>query len=335
MSKEIILIVEDDGILSLHLHDSLVHLEYSVLDPVATGEAGITAVAEFHPDLVLMDIQLAGKINGISAAEKIRETSFIPVVFLTSYSDYQLLQQAKKIVPYGYLVKPVSDQELAATIEMALYRHSLDRKLRESEERFHAIWDKSFDGMRLTDADGTIVMVNTAFCRHVGKTHTELEDHPLDVMYDSKEGQRILASTVEKFRDKSVLPHFERLVTLWDGRKVWFELSNSFIELETGQHFLLSIFRDITERKQTEEVIQDAARERERLIKELKHAAGSIKTLQGLIPICANCKKIRDDKGFWNRLEMYIHEHTDAKFSHGICPECMEKLYGYRQKNNP
>jgi len=80
------------------------------------------------------------------------------------------------------------------------------------------------------------------------------------------------------------------------------------------------IFRDITERKQAEE-------ERERLIQELEDALTKVKTLSGLIPICSSCKKIRDDKGYWNQIEAYIKEHSDADFSHGFCPECMKKLY--------
>ncbi len=79
--------------------------------------------------------------------------------------------------------------------------------------------------------------------------------------------------------------------------------------------------RDITERKRAEE-------ERERLIEELQEALDKIKTLKGLLPICSECKKIRDDKGYWNQIEGYIETHSDALFSHGICPGCMDKLYG-------
>ena len=70
-----------------------------------------------------------------------------------------------------------------------------------------------------------------------------------------------------------------------------------------------------------------AEAEREKLIGELQSALASIKTLRGFLPICASCKKIRDDKGYWNQLESYIHEHTDVEFSHGICPECAKTLY--------
>jgi len=76
----------------------------------------------------------------------------------------------------------------------------------------------------------------------------------------------------------------------------------------------------ITMRKKAEE-------ERERLIAELQESLAKVKMLSGLLPICASCKKIRDDKGYWNQIEVYIREHSEAKFSHGICPDCTKKLY--------
>jgi len=85
------------------------------------------------------------------------------------------------------------------------------------------------------------------------------------------------------------------------------------------------IARDIAERKRAEE-------EREKLISKLQEALDNIKTLKGLLPICANCKNIRDDKGYWNQIEAYINDHSDAEFSHSICPPCAEKLYGYLKK---
>jgi len=83
----------------------------------------------------------------------------------------------------------------------------------------------------------------------------------------------------------------------------------------------LGTVQDITERKRAEE-------ERERLFKELQNALDSVKTLKGMLPICASCKKIRDDKGYWNQIERYIATHSEAEFTHGICPECIDKLYG-------
>ena len=81
-----------------------------------------------------------------------------------------------------------------------------------------------------------------------------------------------------------------------------------------------ALVEEVAERKQTE-------KEKERLIRQLKESLSQIKTLKGLLPICASCKKIRDDKGYWNQIENYIREHSEAEFSHSICPECARKLY--------
>ena len=83
---------------------------------------------------------------------------------------------------------------------------------------------------------------------------------------------------------------------------------------------VIGIFEDITERRLIE-------KDRERLIRELQDALSKVKKLSGFLPICASCKRIRDDKGYWNQIESYIRDHSDIDFSHGICPECAQKLY--------
>ena len=86
--------------------------------------------------------------------------------------------------------------------------------------------------------------------------------------------------------------------------------------------FYIESFIDISERKKAEE-------DREQLIVELQAAVAKVKTLSGLLPICASCKKIRDDEGYWNQIEGYIQKHSEAQFSHGICPDCAKKMYPY------
>jgi hypothetical protein len=95
-----------------------------------------------------------------------------------------------------------------------------------------------------------------------------------------------------------------------------------------GKTFTIGIDRDVTEQRHAEA-------EREKLIAELQSALADVKMLSGLVPICANCKKIRDDKGYWTQLEGYIQERSEARFSHGICPDCMKKLYPeFKPENN-
>lgn len=90
---------------------------------------------------------------------------------------------------------------------------------------------------------------------------------------------------------------------------------------------ITGIIQDITDRKQAEA-------EREKLIKDLQETLEKVRILSGMLPICANCKKIRDDKGYWNQIESYIQDHSEAEFSHGICPECAKTLYPELYKNN-
>jgi PAS domain S-box-containing protein len=139
MANENILIAEDDGIIAARLQSILVKLGFAVPAAVASGEDAIRQAAEMQPELVLMDLELAGEMDGIEAGGQIRAQLGIPVVYLTAYLDDTLLQRAKMTEPYGYLVKPVQDRELRATIEVAIYKCRLDRQLRESEERYRAV----------------------------------------------------------------------------------------------------------------------------------------------------------------------------------------------------
>jgi hypothetical protein len=104
-----------------------------------------------------------------------------------------------------------------------------------------------------------------------------------------------------------------------DDTPLWLAVSAKRVQWQGGPA-TLSLMIDITRRKQLEE-------ERERMIGELQRALSEVKTLSGLLPICASCKKIRDDQGYWNQIEIYIKNHSQATFTHGICPECMKKLY--------
>jgi hypothetical protein len=113
----------------------------------------------------------------------------------------------------------------------------------------------------------------------------------------------------------------EFIVVRSDGTKFYVEVSSSTVTNDMGQIVgAMASFVDITGRKQTE-------MEKEDLINQLQKALAKIKTLRGLVPICASCKKIRDDKGFWHQVEVYVRDHSAAQFSHSICPDCARTLY--------
>jgi CheY-like chemotaxis protein len=193
LSNEKILIVEDEGIVILHIRKALENLGYVVAGIANHGDDAVVKAKELRPDLVLMDIVLKGEVDGIDAAGKIQASLNIPVIYLTAHADKNTLQRAKVTGPFGYIVKPFRERDLHIAIEFALYK-------------------------------------------------SRMED------------------------------------------------------------------------------------ERNLLVHRLQDALEHVRTLSGMLPICSYCKKIRDDKGYWNQLEAYLIEHTNTEFTHGICPDCAAKV---------
>jgi len=252
--KHSILVVEDESFIAANLVQTLSSLGYTAPDPVATGEDAIRAVQANIPDLVLMDIELIGAMNGIEAAEKIRAIGSIPIVYLTAYADDQRLGQARLTEPYGYLVKPVQSRELHATIEMALYRNILDRKLRESEEQYRAVVTQAGDAIAIVDCTTMhFLEVNPAFLRLFGYT---VEDLPSLTLYD------LVVQEPASFSHE-----FEKIVT---GRRFFLgeqryrckdrtelnvEVSASVIERCGKDAVVCMIAHDVTARKQAEHAL--------------------------------------------------------------------------------
>ncbi len=195
MANEKILIVEDEGIVSLHIKKTLEDLGYVVSGIAGSGEEAIIKAMENRPDLVLMDIVLQGIVDGIDAAEKIRDLFNIPVIYLTAYADDSTLERAKMTTPFGYIVKPFKERDLYIAIEFALYKAKM-------------------------------------------------------------------------------------------------------------------------------------VAEKNHLVLRLQEALAKIKTLSGMLPICASCKKVRDDKGYWSQIEQFLSENSEVEFTHSLCPGCVKKYLG-------
>lgn len=142
MAKARIMVVEDEAITVKDLQMTLQELGYEVPAVASTGEEAVQKAEEHKPDLVLMDIALDGEMDGIKAADQIRKRFDIPVVYLTAHADERTLESAKVTEPFGYIVKPFNDKDLLSSIEMALYKHGVDKKLRENldvQERLNKI----------------------------------------------------------------------------------------------------------------------------------------------------------------------------------------------------
>ena len=174
-------------------------------------------------------------------------------------------------------------------------------------------------GLIITDLNGTVRFANPSFCRMFDYSHDLIMGKNAADLFSTKEIRTF--SDVVTIIDigKDVTQEF--IVENKEGRTFIVEVSASNVTSSSGELAgRMASFIDITKKKEIEA-------DREKLIDKLQEALKKIKTLRGIIPICASCKKIRDDKGYWNRLESYIKEHSEANFSHGICPDCVKKLY--------
>ncbi|OGW07139.1 MAG: hypothetical protein A2889_10755 [Nitrospinae bacterium RIFCSPLOWO2_01_FULL_39_10] len=139
MGRGLILIVEDEAIIAIDIKKSLMEMGYDVAPVAGTGEDAIHKAEEYKPDLVVMDIVMPGKIDGIEAARQIQSRFDIPVVFLTAYADKETIDRAKIAEPFGYIAKPFTDKDLYSNIEIALYKHKMEKKLRNNLDIEHRL----------------------------------------------------------------------------------------------------------------------------------------------------------------------------------------------------
>lgn len=160
MDKIKILVVEDEVLIAEDLRYCLVGLGYEVLKPVESGELALEVIKSESVQLVLMDILLKGKINGIEAARMIKEKYNIPFIYMTSHSDQVTLEAAKETEPLGYILKPFSENELHGTIELALHKHQMNLKYQESLNQFKYIYENAPLGIYRTTPDGKVLMAN-------------------------------------------------------------------------------------------------------------------------------------------------------------------------------
>ncbi len=179
MTDERVLIVEDEGILAIELKEKLEKLGYNVPATASTGAEAIELAANHRPDLILMDIVLKGDMDGIEAAGKIHSTLKVPIIYLTAYADDGTVKRAKVTEPFGYLVKPYNEKELQIALEMALYRHTME-KLRESHHWLETVLKSMGDCVIATDNDGHITFVNPSAEKLTGLEHDDAVGKSLD-----------------------------------------------------------------------------------------------------------------------------------------------------------
>ncbi len=268
MAKARILVVEDEGLVAKDIQNQLEHLGYTVPAVASSGEEAIRKAAETLPDLVLMDIRLKGEMDGVEAAAQIRDRFNIAVIYVTAYADDETLQRAKITQPFGYILKPFETRELHSAIEMAIYKHEMETKLKESEQWLATVLSSIGDAVIaviVSDETGLVTFMNPVAEALTGWKREQASGKDLRAVFNvmDEESRTPAESPVAKaLREGAVTSSADHAVLIArDGREVPIDESVAPIADDQGNVTgAVLIFRDITERKRTEEMRVKRAR---------------------------------------------------------------------------
>ncbi len=252
-----VLVVEDEVIVARDIQAQVEELGYVAVGHATSGEEAMVLAAELLPDVVLMDINIVGQIDGIDAALMIREACSIPVIFLTAYASPEILARAKLAEPLGYLLKPFAERELQAVLETALYRAQFEERLRANDAALRSI----SQGVLVCGTDGHIQFANHAFTKISGWADHEAVGRTLELLegpVTSWETRRALAEAIAVGRNfESEILHYRK-----DGSIFWDGLSISPVRNARGSlTHIIAVIRDITVQRRE----RDLRRESEEL----------------------------------------------------------------------
>jgi two-component system cell cycle sensor histidine kinase/response regulator CckA len=320
-----IFVVEDEALVAMELKDHLQALGYEVCGHAARGEAALVEIPDARPDLILLDITLAGELSGLDVAEGLRGRVDAPVLFLTAHSDLALTERAARTGSFAYLVKPFDARVLNANLQLAFARHEAEAFLRKSEARFRALFDGALDGLFEVKRDGTIIRVNPAFAQMLGHESPEaLRGANQTDFYADPDQRRRIQETHEQHE---TIHGVEASWRKKDGEPLIVELFGRIVRGEggeiTGYH---GSIRDVTAARAQE--ARRAAAEREREHAELRFA-GVFEQAPDSLLIVNEAGRIVMANGMAEATLGYTRDELQALYVEALVPEA--KRSGHRE----
>jgi PAS domain S-box-containing protein len=260
MSKEKIFIVEDETIISMELTHRLIKSDFQIVGTVTSGEEAIKLISSAKPDLILMDILLSGEIDGINAAEEIRKSHDIPIIYITAFADERTLNRAKATEPYGYLIKPFDQKDLKTTIEIALFKHKTELILKDNERWLNSTLKSISDGIICTDEFGFIKLINKVSENIIGLSSENaigqlIKEFLCLVDYKTKEPVEDPVTRILKLEEDDESP---LVFCLKNGNGKFITIETNTTCIKDEKKILKGVvltFRDISDKKSAEEVL--------------------------------------------------------------------------------
>lgn len=254
-----ILIVEDEVIISSELETIAKDLGFKVCGSVQSGEEAVSLAGKHRPDLVLMDIVLQGKTDGIKAADIIKKEFGIPVLYITAYDDEARMKRIEKNAPIGFILKPYEQRDIRAALTVAFCRIEADRKIKESEERFLHLADNARDIIyRMKIDDGTYTYVNRSSTSITGYSPEEFYTTPFLILkIIHPDWKRYFEVELERIKRGEVPPIYEYQIIHKNGEPRWLNQRNVLIcDKNNKPVFLEGIVTDITDQKRSDVLLR-------------------------------------------------------------------------------
>jgi PAS domain S-box-containing protein len=261
------MVVEDEAVIAIRLQERLTAMGYHVVGISYSGEEAMKQARRLRPDLILMDIMIPGKMDGVVVAKWVKAELDIPVIFLTAFSEDKIIERAKQAKPYGYIVKPFQDRELKASVEVALYKKETEKALKEREENFRTLAENANDGILIAVEEGEYVYANQRAAEITGYGLFELLKTTIQDIVHLDDFEKIEETYRHIFAGKKFQKLFETTIVRKDGNKVPIEITSAR-SIWYGQPAAILIFRDITERVKAKNALQEAHHELELRVKE-------------------------------------------------------------------
>ncbi|OQY29456.1 MAG: hypothetical protein B6244_03520 [Candidatus Cloacimonetes bacterium 4572_55] len=261
MNEITVLIVEDEVIVAANLKRRLENFGYRVCGIAPSGEAAIEKADQFRPDMIFMDIMLETDMDGVEAAEHIRRQFDIPVVFVTAFSDEQTLQRAKITEPYGYIIKPFNMKELQTIVEITVYKHDIEKKMRENRQWIMTILNNIHDAIIVVNTEEQITFMNPTV-EHISKlTSDEVMGKHFGSLFtfmcekNKKEIKNVISKVIESGQPQDTVDN--HILINRHGDQIQIEYNLAPIIDEAGKVTdVIFVFRDITKRKEAEELLR-------------------------------------------------------------------------------
>jgi PAS domain S-box len=265
-----ILIVENEYIISQDIQSSLENMGFEAVSTASTGAEALLKVRDLKPDLILMDIMLDDEMDGIETAEKINTIFDIPLIYVTAYGDETTLKRARLTEPYGFITKPISSEELRASVETALYKHKLDKKLKESEEKYRRWFEDDLTGDFIATPEGKILDCNPSFLEIYGFDNREGAIHS-DI---SKFNPSSWIDLISVLKNEHKVKNHEAQLKRLDGSQIYIVANvvgifNDLNELVQVKGYVF----DDTERKKAEETFRKNTEQESFLLELYKRSA--------------------------------------------------------------